>query len=222
MDAIQPTRRRSAAGTSTMALVVLILLCASAAVTACSGSTATATGSAGSPSSSSSLALSAASASPSPLPRGYTLSARETRAIASARRCSDRGLIPSGSSPKVTGYIIEFTEAGTTVGVYVHAESGEATPAGDAYGYVYYTPLWVSLPFERLWPASAGERSAMQAAHGAVGAWLADFPTRQGQFALDARHWIVVYEVTLTADDGSGMIRTLIDARGCYLGGVSP
>jgi hypothetical protein len=45
MDATQPTRRRSAAGTSTMPLVVLLLLCVSAAVSACGGASTTASSS---------------------------------------------------------------------------------------------------------------------------------------------------------------------------------
>jgi hypothetical protein len=108
------------------------------------------------------------------------------------------------------------------VGVYVDARTGEATAAGDAWGYVYYLPLWASLPFEKLRPSSAGERWATATARRAVAIWLAGLPHHGfvGQFARIARHWIVAYEVTLAPGDSSlGVRKALIDATGEWMGG---
>jgi len=203
-------RARVSAASALMVVVVV----AAFTLAACGGASTMASNS---PSASPSQAL----ASPGPAPRSYALSQREARALVSARRWAGHHF--SGSAPEITGYVVDFNADGANVGVYVAAKTGEAMPAGEAWGYVYYLPLWANLPFEKLRPASAGERWATEAAQRTVARWLVGFPHHgfTGQFARLARHWIVAYEVTLTAPDQSGVRKALIDATGEFMGGGS-
>jgi hypothetical protein len=199
------TSSRRRAGT----LSAMFVLVAAVMLAACGGS---------SPSPTSAASLSPAPASSESAPRGYALSAREARAVATARQQTEDPVLRSAA--EIGGYIVEFTAGRAALGVYVDVRRGDAEPARRTWGWMYHAPQEDVPSYEDLRPISAGEHWALSVARRAEDAWLGGQPLRDGQPARTDGHAIVAYAVLLADDDRGFWSSVLVDARGRFVGSV--